>query len=87
VLSCLGLGIGFAVGPTVCGTLVLLLIMGVVYNVEPLRSKDKPYLDVISESVNNPIRFLVGWFVLAPEAIPPIKQHLFCKFGYPLIAR
>ena len=28
--------------------------MGVVYNVPPLRTKEWPYLDVLSESVNNP---------------------------------
>jgi len=71
VLSCSGLSLAYAVGPTVCGTLAALLFMGIVYNVEPIRSKDRPYLDVISESINNPIRFLVGWFALAPEAIPP----------------
>jgi hypothetical protein len=27
---------------------------GIVYNVKPLRSKDYPYVDVLTESVNNP---------------------------------
>ena len=38
--------------------------MGVVYNVKPLRSKDLPIFDVLSESVNNPIRFLIGWYLM-----------------------
>jgi len=71
VLSILGLGLGFYLGVMIGWTLVSLLFMGLVYNVNPVRSKDRPYFDVISESVNNPIRFLVGWFVLAPDAIPP----------------
>jgi len=38
------------------GCILWLLLMGVVYNVRPLRAKDRPYLDVLTESVNNPIR-------------------------------
>ncbi len=30
--------------------------MGLVHNVPPVRSKELPYIDVLSESVNNPIR-------------------------------
>lgn len=48
-----------------------LLIMGVVYNVEPIRSKDRTYLDVLSESVNNPIRLLMGWFMVQNSGLPP----------------
>ena len=36
---------------------LLLLIMGFFYNVRPFRTKERAYLDVLSESVNNPIRF------------------------------
>ena len=75
-LSVVGLGLGFAVEPSVGWTLAVLLVMGVIYNVEPMRSKDRAYFDVLSESVNNPIRFLVGWFVLLPDAIPPASVLL-----------
>jgi hypothetical protein len=37
-------------------TMFALWIMGCVYNLPPVRSKDAPYLDVLSESVNNPLR-------------------------------
>jgi 4-hydroxybenzoate polyprenyltransferase len=50
---------------------LLLLVMGIIYNVEPLRTKDRQYLDVLSESVNNPIRFLLGWFAVTGAIIPP----------------
>ena len=50
-----------------------LLIMGLVYNIRPIRTKELPYLDVISESVNNPIRLLMGWFVVNTAAIPPVS--------------
>ena len=50
---------------------VLLLVMGLVYNVPPVRTKDRPYLDVLSESVNNPLRFLLGWSIVISTVMPP----------------
>ncbi|GFO64360.1 UbiA family prenyltransferase [Geomonas paludis] len=49
---------------------VWLLLMGVVYNVKPLRTKEKPYLDVLSESVNNIIRFMLGWSTITSVYLP-----------------
>jgi decaprenyl-phosphate phosphoribosyltransferase len=57
-------------------SIVGLLIMGVVYNVPPIRTKDKAYLDTLSESINNPIRFLSGWFIVAPGFFPPSSALL-----------
>lgn len=50
---------------------IWLLIMGVLYNVKPIRTKDIPYLDVLSESINNMIRLLLGWFIITTEYQPP----------------
>lgn len=68
-------GIGLALAGKV-GTLFLLvsiafLLSGIVYNVRPLRSKDKAYLDVLTESINNPIRLMLGWTMLDHETLPP----------------
>ena len=52
-------------------TEIWLLVMGVLYNVKPVRTKDIPYLDVLSESINNMIRLLLGWFVVTDTALPP----------------
>jgi 4-hydroxybenzoate polyprenyltransferase len=49
----------------------LFLMMGLVYNVKPLRTKDRQYLDVLSESVNNPLRFLLGWSAIISDVLPP----------------
>jgi decaprenyl-phosphate phosphoribosyltransferase len=52
--------------------LALLLISGVVYNVRPLRLKDRAFADVIAESFNNPIRLWLGYYALAtPNHVPP----------------
>ncbi|MDJ0950175.1 MAG: UbiA prenyltransferase family protein [Alphaproteobacteria bacterium] len=50
---------------------IALLAMGVVYNVRPLRTKDRQYLDVLTESVNNPLRFMLGWAAIVSDILPP----------------
>lgn len=52
-----------------------LWVMGCIYNIPPLRSKDVPYIDVLSESVNNPIRFLLGWYMIT-ALVPPLSLLL-----------
>jgi 4-hydroxybenzoate polyprenyltransferase len=49
----------------------LFALQGVAYNVPPLRTKDKPYLDVISESINNPLRLMIGWAMVDATTLPP----------------
>jgi len=46
-------------------------LQGIVYNVRPMRTKDKPYLDVISESINNPLRLMIGWAMIDSGTLPP----------------
>ncbi|MFT7169835.1 MAG: decaprenyl-phosphate phosphoribosyltransferase [Paracoccaceae bacterium] len=53
-----------------------LWVMGCVYNVPPVRSKEVAYIDVLSESVNNPIRLALGWFALVPDRLPPLSLVL-----------
>ena len=54
--------------------LALLLLSGIAYNVEPVRLKDRAYLDVIAESFNNPIRLWLGWYALLPATYyPPLS--------------
>jgi 4-hydroxybenzoate polyprenyltransferase len=59
----------------------LFALQGIVYNVSPMRSKDKAYLDVISESVNNPIRLIIGWAIVDPTSLPPGSLILSYWFG------
>jgi len=70
-LASLGLGLAALVGLQFLLVTVGLLVMGLVYNVRPARTKDRPYLDVLSESVNNPLRFLLGWSVVLGNQLPP----------------
>jgi decaprenyl-phosphate phosphoribosyltransferase len=65
-LAIVGLALGYLISFKFFATLLFLLFMGVMYNVRPFRSKERVYLDVLSESVNNPIRFCLGWFMASP---------------------
>ena len=50
-----------------------LWLLGVSYNVPPVRTKEWPYLDVLSESANNAVRLLLGWFPLIQDRVPPLS--------------
>ncbi|UCE42086.1 MAG: UbiA family prenyltransferase [Candidatus Aminicenantes bacterium] len=55
-------------------SLLVLLFAGFTYNIKPIRTKDIPFLDSVSESANNPIRFLIGWFAFSsPHLFPPLS--------------
>jgi 4-hydroxybenzoate polyprenyltransferase len=72
-LGVAGLGMALALNTAFFGAGLFLLVMGVIYNVRPVRSKELPYLDVLSESINNPIRLLLGWFAVTAEKFPPVS--------------
>lgn len=67
--------VGFVVAASaswvMLGVAIVFAAQGLVYNVRPLRTKDVAYLDVISESVNNPLRLLLGWVMIDPHTLPP----------------
>lgn len=71
VLTVLGIGLAFLVGKAFMWMAIWLWIMGILYNVKPLRTKDIAILDVLSESVNNAIRLLMGWFIISVDTVPP----------------
>jgi 4-hydroxybenzoate polyprenyltransferase len=50
--------------------IVVYLILGLLYNIKPIRLKDLPYIDIISESANNPIRLVLGWASAASDTTP-----------------
>ena len=50
---------------------VIFGLQGIVYNVPPIRSKDRAFVDVISESINNPLRLLIGWAMIDSWTLPP----------------
>jgi len=82
-LTVAGLAAGFLVFPRPFSfSLLALLAAGFIYNLRPVRTKDIPFLDSISESVNNPIRFLIGWFAFAPVSLFPPLSLLLCWWSF-----
>jgi len=71
VLAAVGLGSALLASRTTFLVAAVFALQGLVYNVPPLRTKNKAYLDVISESVNNPLRLMIGWSMVDPHTLPP----------------
>ena len=67
----LGLFLSYLVNKLFLITSIVLLVMGFLYNVKPFRTKDIPFVDVLSESVNNMLRLMMGWFITTGDSIPP----------------
>jgi 4-hydroxybenzoate polyprenyltransferase len=81
-LMVIGVGLGFMVSKPFGYTALALWIMGCVYNIPPLRSKHVPYIDVLSESVNNPLRMLAGWYKAGTVAVAPASLLIsYCMVG------
>lgn len=55
--------------------------VALLYNVPPLRLKDCVFLDVITESINNPIRLAFGWLMVDSTTIPPLSLMILYWFG------
>ena len=66
-----GLACAFTASLTMLCIASVFALQGIVYNVPPIRTKDKAYLDVISESINNPLRLMIGWAMVDPTTLPP----------------
>jgi len=71
LLAAVGLGLSLTLNILFFWSALSLWVMGILYNTPPIRTKEWPYLDVLSESINNPIRLLLGWFALVTTRFPP----------------
>jgi 4-hydroxybenzoate polyprenyltransferase len=70
-LVAVGLACAFASSKIMGAVACIFALQGVIYNVPHIRTKDKAYLDVISESINNPLRLMIGWAMVDPTTLPP----------------
>ncbi|MEN6450558.1 MAG: UbiA prenyltransferase family protein [Thermoguttaceae bacterium] len=71
VMLLVGLATATLVSRPFAVTMGVLWVMGCIYNIPPLRFKDLPYLDVLCEAVNNPLRLMAGWFIVGSTVILP----------------
>jgi 4-hydroxybenzoate polyprenyltransferase len=70
-LVAVGLTCAFAASKIMLLVACIFALQGIIYNVPLIRTKDKAYLDVVSESVNNPLRLMIGWAMVDPTTLPP----------------
>ncbi|HEX4130897.1 MAG TPA: UbiA prenyltransferase family protein [Pirellulales bacterium] len=73
LLFAVGLGVSWLVSAAFTAVMVVLWIMGCLYNVPPVRTKEVAFIDVVSEAVNNPLRMLAGWYIAGTPDIPPVS--------------
>lgn len=75
-LAVIGLFVAFLISWPFFFSALTLWIAGLAYNIPPLRTKEIPFVDVLTESLNNPIRLFMGWFAVVFDKIPPISMIL-----------
>jgi 4-hydroxybenzoate polyprenyltransferase len=87
LLGLAGSALGYSVNPDLGWACVVLWFAGTLYNIPPIRLKDIPYADVLSESINNPIRLCMGWYCAGLYSAPPLSIALaYWMFGAFLMA-
>jgi 4-hydroxybenzoate polyprenyltransferase len=76
ILGAVGFALASLISPQFTAAVVCLWVMACAYNVPPVRTKDLPYLDVLSEAINNPLRMLAGWFIVTTATSAPASLLL-----------
>ena len=55
----------------------LFALSGAIYNIPPIRLKRFPFIDVVVEALNLPVRLALGWYAVAPDGpLPPLSSML-----------
>ena len=81
ILASIGLFAATTINTLFLITSIVFLFSGIIYNVRPFRTKDLAYLDVLSESLNNPIRLVLGWSMISSTTLPPLSIFIAYWFG------
>jgi len=72
LMMLVGIALGLTISKHFALIALVLWVMGCLYNFPPVRTKDVPYLDVTTESINNPLRMLLGWYAIT-TLVPPVS--------------
>ncbi len=73
VMMIAGIALAWTISRPFTYAAAALWIMGCLYNIKPFRTKDVAYLDVLTESINNPLRMVLGWYMVTSELLPPLS--------------
>jgi len=83
LLTLVSLWLAYLLPPLFLWATGAFLVSGILYNVAPLRTKERAYLDVLTEAFNNPIRLFLGWAMVCTTTItiPPTSVLFAYWFG------
>jgi decaprenyl-phosphate phosphoribosyltransferase len=56
------------------------ILLGLIYNIKPIRTKDIKLLDAICEGLNAPLRFIYGYFIIPTNLNIPLTLVIFTTF-------
>lgn len=70
-LGICGVALAWSITAGLAVSVAALWVMGCAYNIPPIRTKDIPFVDVLSEAINNPLRMLAGWYLVTASVAPP----------------
>jgi len=73
ILAIVGLSLAWILGKGFFYSALALWVMSCAYNIPPIRTKEIPYLDVLTESINNPLRLLLGWYLTGTVLLAPVS--------------
>lgn len=68
-----GLTLGFALNWRLGVVLAVFWLAALIYNIPPIRAKDRPHYDILLEGFNNPLRMLAGWYLTGTNALPVLS--------------
>jgi decaprenyl-phosphate phosphoribosyltransferase len=71
ILYSLALLLFYLIGARSLIVCFLFLTNALAYNLPIIRLKEKKYLDIVSESLNSPLRLAWGWYSLSTLGFPP----------------
>jgi decaprenyl-phosphate phosphoribosyltransferase len=85
LMMVVGIAIGLTISRMFALMALVLWIMGCLYNFPPIRTKDVQYLDVLTESINNPLRMLLGWYAVTSAMVYPMVPPVSLLIAYWMI--
>ncbi|HBN77244.1 MAG TPA: prenyltransferase [Planctomycetaceae bacterium] len=72
VLILVGIWMSWRIGHSFLIVTFCFLTINLLYNIPPVRLKDRAYIDTLCEGANSPIRILMGWLIVLPNSFPSI---------------
>lgn len=70
ILLLASLLLAFSINQSFLIWIICFLFLSLVYNVKPFKMKERVIADLLVESMNNPLRLIMGWSIVLADSIP-----------------